>query len=167
MQKLWNHGRQFNSVSPSSFSRMAKQMDIDPVEALRMRYRYLKSRLLDAKADYLRLQEIDPYFWWWMDAANDLNRLVQFAKKFKVKPAGNSITDEMVETAKEYPVTSLVEFVRGKSLAFCHDDHNPSAYYGSRVNRLMCPVCDKSFGPIDILMIRDGMSFPDAVRYLQ
>lgn len=167
MQKQWNHGRRLDSVSPSSFARMAVKMDMDPIEALRSRYRFLRQRLIEAKKDYMRLQEIDPYFWWWVDAAVDVQRLVAFAKRYSVKPIGNKITDDMIEQAKEYPVTGLVEFVRGKALAFCHDDHSPSAYHGSRVNRLMCPVCDKSFSSIDILIHRDGMSFPDAVRFLQ
>ena len=76
------------------------------------------------------------------------------------------ITDEMIEQARDYPVGQLVEFTRSKARAFCHEDKNPSAYHATRVNRLNCPVCDKSFDPIGILMERDGMSFKEAVTTL-
>ena len=156
-----------NSVRPFSFGRMASEMGIDPIVALRMRYRYLHRRLQVMKALYLECGDIDPYFWWWMDAANELLELVAYAKRYKSKPKGLGITDDMVLAAREYPITQLVEFIRGKAQAFCHDDRNPSAFHGSRNNSLVCPVCDKQFSSLDVLILRDGMSFPDAVRYLQ
>jgi len=76
------------------------------------------------------------------------------------------ITDEMIEQARNYPIEKLVEFTRGKARAFCHEDKNPSAYHATRVNRLNCPVCDKSFDPIGILTERDGMSFKEALTTL-
>lgn len=76
------------------------------------------------------------------------------------------ITDEMIERARQVPVPHLIEFRRGKATAWCHEDRNPSLYFGSRTNKAVCPVCDKKFGPIDILMQRDGMSFKEAVKGL-
>lgn len=80
---------------------------------------------------------------------------------------GNEITDEMIERARMFPVGLLVEFRRGKTTAWCHDDRNPSAFHGTRKNVVVCPVCDKKFGPIDVLMTRDGLPFAEAVRRLQ
>ena len=76
------------------------------------------------------------------------------------------ITDDMIEQARNYPIGQLVEFTRGKAQAFCHEDKNPSAYHATRVNRINCPVCGKSFDPIGVLMERDGMSFKEAVTTL-
>jgi hypothetical protein len=81
-------------------------------------------------------------------------------------PKPGAITDEMIERAREYPVENLVEFVRGKAKAWCHDDRNPSMFHGTRNNIVVCPVCDKKFGPIDVLVTRDGMTFRDAVLTL-
>lgn len=83
-----------------------------------------------------------------------------------VKDRDNGITDEMIARAKETPIDSVVEFTRGKTRAWCHDDNNPSMYHGTRTNTAVCPVCDKKFDPIAVLMTRDGMNFPDAVRSL-
>lgn len=158
------------AISPSSVARTAVKMDIDPIVALRMRYRYLKEYAEDMKSVYLKEKTIDPYFWWWVDAAMQVQSLVDFAKQYKhnkPKLLKNMITDFMIQNAAKYPIPQLVEIVHGRTTAFCHDDKNPSAYYGSRVNRLFCPVCAKSFNPINILMERDGMSFPSAVLFLQ
>lgn len=77
-----------------------------------------------------------------------------------------NITDEQIEAAKLTPVESLIEFQRGKSTAWCHPDKNPSLYHGTRKNLAVCPVCDRKFGPVDILMSRDGLSFVEAVQQL-
>lgn len=83
------------------------------------------------------------------------------------KVSADTITDAMIEAARAVPVNTLVDFGRGgKVKAWCHDDRNPSMYHGTRSNRAVCPVCDKKFGPIDVLVERDGMSFAEAVRYL-
>ena len=78
----------------------------------------------------------------------------------------NRISDEDIESAREYPVSLLVPFVRGKATAWCHSDRNPSLFHGTRKNLAVCPVCDKKFGPIDICIERDGMSFSEAVKFL-
>jgi hypothetical protein len=76
------------------------------------------------------------------------------------------ITDEMIQTARDYPITQLIEFTRGKAIAFCHEDRNPSMYHQTRLNRACCPVCDKSFDPISVLVERDGMTFKSAIHQL-
>lgn len=82
------------------------------------------------------------------------------------KKIKGTVTDDMIEAASNYPVERLVELVRGKTKAWCHEDKNPSAYHGTRTNTIVCPVCDKKFNAIQILMIRDGKTFFDAVKEL-
>jgi hypothetical protein len=155
------------STSPSAFSRMATVMGLDPIVALRIRYRYLRGRVAEFRDLFLECPEIDPYFWWWVDAATELSSLTVYAQRYKRKPAGNGITDEMVAIARDYPVLQVVEFVNGHAFAFCHEDHKPSLYYGSRNKSLCCPVCDRQFSALDVLILRDGMSFTAAVSALQ
>lgn len=77
------------------------------------------------------------------------------------------ITDEMIAQAKDYPVERLVEFDRsGKALAFCHDDKSPSMNWNRKANRAHCFPCGKSFNAVDILMVRDGFTFVNAVKHL-
>ena len=83
-----------------------------------------------------------------------------------VNKPSNRITDADIERARDYPVNQLIEFTRGKAIAFCHEDRNPSMFYGSRTNTAQCPVCGKSFDAIAVLMDRDGYSFVDAVKSL-
>jgi len=78
----------------------------------------------------------------------------------------SQLSEDQIEQARQYPIEKLIDFNRGKAIAFCHDDKNPSLYHARRTNRANCPVCDRSFNPVDVLMIRDGMSFASAVRNL-
>ena len=83
------------------------------------------------------------------------------------KTDDNEINENMVSRAKMTPVTDLVEFVNGRATAWCHNDSRPSLYVATRINKIVCPACgDKRFDSIDILMTRDGLSFPEAVKRL-
>lgn len=89
--------------------------------------------------------------------------------KITVKPRDDkqsAIVDEMIEQAKAYSVDRLIDFNRGKALAFCHDDHNPSLSHWKETNLARCFVCNKTFNAIDILIHRDGLTFQEAVRRL-
>lgn len=148
-------------MTPHATIRTAKLFDIDPIEALRMRYRYLLDCLVETLSG-----ESDRY---WITDLCHLREVVALGKKLgKKNPAGsNDITDEMIQQAMSVPIDSIVEFIRGHTTAICHDDKRPSAFHGTRTNKLVCPVCDTKYGPIDVLMVRDGLSFPAAVLQLQ
>lgn len=164
-----NSPKQHKAVTPAQIVRVAILIDADPVEALRSRYRFLKEHVEAYKSAYIITGKIDPYFWWWVESAAEMIAVASYAKRFKVRPVvpSSGITDEMIESARSVPINQIVEFIRGTATAFCHDDRHPSAYYGDRTNTLVCPVCNKHFDSIGVLMHRDGMSFPDAVRFLQ
>lgn len=93
---------------------------------------------------------------------SEIEKLIEIEDKPK-----DGITDDMIWTAKHFPIELLIEFTKGKSLAFCHTDTNPSLSMHSKSNTCRCFVCDKSFDPIAVLMERDKLSFIDAVRQLQ
>jgi hypothetical protein len=148
-------------MTPYAIIRAAKEFDIAPVEALRMRYRYL----LDLLAAELAVSS--PF---WPDYLCELRQLVAFGKRYaKRKPdRAGDITDDMIEQARAYPMTQLIEFKRGKTQCFVHDSKDPDMAYHAKTNTVRCfGSCCKSFDTIGVLMIRDGLSFPDAVRYLQ
>lgn len=76
------------------------------------------------------------------------------------------ITDEMVEQARAVDTGTLVKFVHGRTVGFCHDGDNPTAFVRLPSGKAYCHVCCKTFNAVDILVQRDGYKFPDAVRYL-
>lgn len=143
----------------------AHQMGIHPKAAASMRIRYLKQSLeplLNAYAD----KGHPIVFHWIVELFEEIawvkkraNRRISVNKK-------NGITDSMIEDARQSDVREVVDFRRGKAVAWCHEDKNPSLYYANRINRAVCPVCDKKFSALDVLIERDGMSFIDAVRSL-
>ena len=98
-----------------------------------------------------------------MALTKEIRRIVRYKEPV---PQGR-ITDEMVAQAREYPVEQLIDFSQGgKVMAWCHADTQPSLSWWKNGNKAVCWPCDKKFGPIDILMHRDSMTFIDAVRYL-
>ena len=76
------------------------------------------------------------------------------------------LTPSMIQEAREVPIQSVVQFVNGLARCWEHEDKKPSVYIGSRTNKAFCPVCAKSWNPIDVLITRDGVSFPAAVKEL-
>lgn len=96
----------------------------------------------------------------------------------KVKLKGetpNEITPQMVENARNFPIEELLEQQpKGAGKVVCcpfHEDSSPSARV--KHNHLVCFAgCKpkngkKGWNPISLLMERDGLSFPAAVRALQ
>jgi hypothetical protein len=142
----------------------AEEFGINIDSAIRMRIRYLL-QVIDQWPGYIADGgEIPPLDVW--QAFDEIVDLQRYGKNSTRVQRPDAITDDMIAQAKAYPVETLVEFTRGKTKAFCHPDKNPSAFHGTRTNRIVCPVCDKKFGPIDILMERDGMTFIEAVKQL-
>jgi hypothetical protein len=127
---------------------------------------------LNKEFDYYMTCECD-YLTWRViclpsitDILKELSQLRKDLFYRSMPKSQDEITPEMIQDAKSSPVTAILDLANGKTRAFCHDDARPSLYVLKRINKAHCPVCDKKFDAIDILMQRDGLSFPDAVRKL-
>jgi hypothetical protein len=99
-------------------------------------------------------------------AKKELKKVDREIKSLTQKPKEGEITDDMIETAREYPIENLIEFRNGRCKAFCHDSDRYSVAKSRNANGIWCHVCGKFFNPIDIRVFRDGMSFVEAVRSL-
>lgn len=154
----------------------AEEMNVNLQHAVWCRLRYLRQRIQQEveELDFWAESECPTspaFFNRHMDTVTKLARearALSLAAKEppKERRGDDHITDEQIERARQYPVTQLIDFHRGKSHAWCHNDRNPSLYLAPRVNRVVCPVCAKYFSSIDVLMERDGLTFPEAVRRL-
>lgn len=128
---------------------------------LRIRYLKLKAEIV---RDKLKLAEDD------RDIIELAGKLIDLKRKIRwlnTPTSKDTITDEMISIARSHPIELLVEFNKGKALAWCHDDKYPSMSLDLKRNKCRCFVCDKSFDSISILMERDGMTFIEAVRSMQ
>lgn len=121
-----------------------------------------KGDICDWKGDKAQLLSIIKATPEWIPPPVEPKREIRQIKRDKKA----SVTDEMIEAAKMYPIDKLVELVHGKALAFCHEDKNPSLTFNPAKNKCRCHVCGKSFSTIDILVMRDGYKFIEAVRSL-
>lgn len=148
---------------PGSLFRKAKEFGITRRAAVTMRRRYLEPYL-----GLMVLAGDEVSLLWAKEIKEELDYLIAHeAGEFVQERKTESITDDMVERARNVPVTSLLQFGRnGRAAAWCHEDRRPSLYLMSRTGRAACPVCNKSFDAIAILVERDNYSFTDAVRIL-
>lgn len=78
----------------------------------------------------------------------------------------SSITDAMIQTAKDYPFTDLHQFRNGTCICPFHADKAPSMKLYSN-NTVHCFSCQKSWDTIAFIRELEGLSFPDAVKRLQ
>ncbi len=91
-------------------------------------------------------------------------------KRLKAAPSNNPelITDDDIETARNYPIDKVIEFKHGRCKGFCHDgDSELSMSHFVKGNKVKCFVCDRSFSALDVLIERDNYSFIDAVKELR
>ena len=80
--------------------------------------------------------------------------------------APGGITPEMIDQARQYPITSIIEFTKGRYRC-CpfHEDRKPSmALYENHVH---CFVCNRTWDSISATMALDGVTFREAVLALQ
>lgn len=76
-----------------------------------------------------------------------------------------------LQRLRDLPIEQVAERVglrveRHKSLCPFHDDHRPSLTFHARSNTFRCFSCGARGGPIDLVMRRLGMSFPEACQWL-
>ncbi|MDD3295571.1 MAG: CHC2 zinc finger domain-containing protein [Geobacteraceae bacterium] len=142
--------------------------------AVRMRLRFLKSRMVELQeeiAEYSVPGRQDDVWaiYCVRDSQRELNPL-EFEAKTLIRflrhgaSEKTSLPKAMIAPAREYPFGKLLQF-KGK-MTHCpfHDDRNPSmALYGNRVH---CFVCNRSWDAIDFVMERQGLKFREAVRHL-
>ncbi len=87
------------------------------------------------------------------------------AAKGKVRP--DEITPDMIQRAREYPFARLYEFKRNMARCPFHDDKTPS-FALMKDNTARCfGACGKSWDTIAFVREKEGLSFPEAVRWLQ
>lgn len=156
--------------------KIAEDMGLPKQFAIRARQRYLTAAKTDLRKDvivfghfsdgsgslsdeFATLGLIDTRY-----NQIELERELQAMRR--IGKVDNGITDEMITDARNYPVDKLVDFNRGKAIAFCHDDKNPSLVFLTRKKLAWCPVCDIYYNSVDVLVKRDGYNFKEAVKCL-
>ena len=77
------------------------------------------------------------------------------------------ITDEMIQRAKEYPISDILgETTNGKYQCIDHDDHNPSMHYYKQTNSVYCFSCGYSADSIAVYQKVYNVDFKTAVKKL-
>lgn len=76
------------------------------------------------------------------------------------------IDSEMVAVAKAVPVDTLLEFHQGYALCLWHEEEKPSLHHHAASNRVKCFSCGFGGSAVDIIMKKEGLDFPSAVKFL-
>lgn len=155
----------------------AREVGLNEMDGIRLRMSALREQIAIQRA-YIEQMEIE------LEEGNELTRcfLQHTINRAKEKISRmqrehsmivipnhmiKGITDDDIEKAKQYPIEKLIESRKGnRCIAFCHDSDSYSMGINTKSNRLHCFVCNKSFNPIDVLVMRDGYTFIEAVRRL-
>ncbi len=147
-------------LTPYQIKQHAKDFGLSYRSAARMRKKYLVQQLnqgIEWMLEENTQPDIMPN-----DALNELLALVR-----PLENIGHSrITPDMVEQARGVKIDTLINFQRGKTTAWCHEDKNPSLFHGRTLNIAVCPVCDMKFDAIAIQRHITGQTFIEAVRSL-
>jgi len=152
-------------MMPFQIEKIAKDFDISFNSACAMRVRYLFSVIdqwflyFDESSNETPEPDI-------IDACSEICSIRIYQQQIKKGPVKQTITDEMIEAARSYPIENVVEFHKGVAIAFCHADKRPSLSWHKAKNKATCFPCGKSFNAVDVLMERDGLSFAEAVKQL-
>lgn len=96
----------------------------------------------------------------------EANALLNHVNGKETVQVSGGITQEMIDQARQYPITSIIEFSKGRYRC-CpfHEDRNPSmALYENHVH---CFVCNRTWDSISAAMALDGVTFREAVLALQ
>ena len=83
-----------------------------------------------------------------------------------LRPKDNQITPDMIARAREYPITQLIEFTRGKTrcISGTHEDKHPSM--SLKDNFAHCFSCGYHADSIAVCMQIKNLSFQEAVKWL-
>ena len=137
----------------------AKKYGINKLAAGRMRVRYL-------------LEQIDENSCCWFTQM--INNQMMDEALYIIKNMWreeiaykDDITDQDIESARNYPIDQLIDFRGGKAMAWCHNDKAPSLTHWKKGNKARCFPCNKTYDSISVLMERDNYSFIDAVKALR
>jgi len=96
----------------------------------------------------------------------EANALLNHVNGKETVQAPGGITPEMIDQARQYPISSIIEFSKGRYRC-CpfHEDRNPSmALYENHVH---CFVCNRTWDSISATMALDDVTFREAVLALQ
>jgi len=151
-------------MRPAQIVTAAGEIGIPITAALDMRMRYLFG-LMEGWKEFIsgRTSEIPALTY------PAIQKQIEALHRYESDPnPKGKITDDMIATAKEYPIEKVIDFdKRGNAMAFCHVDKNPSLSWYKAANKAHCWSCSRSFDTIEVLRQRDGMSFISAVKELQ
>ena len=78
----------------------------------------------------------------------------------------NKITDDMIERARQYPISNMVQVKRGIAICPFHNDKQPSMSVSDKKNLYYCHACKAGGDSITFVMSKENMTFSDAVLYL-
>ena len=102
------------------------------------------------------------------DLVETENRINWFRLGLLVKKTATGLTEDQIQTAREYPVVDLIESKRIKDSFCCpfHEEKTPS-FHVYKDNHWYCFGCGKhGQNAIDFVVEKQKLTFTEAVRFL-
>jgi hypothetical protein len=146
--------------------RNAREEGLDVENAIKIRIMNLKQEIREIKQHYDTANNAIKAFFVHNQIMDGYKEIEYLERRLVPRQESDELTKEMISRARDYPIEQLIQFTHGKAMAFCHEDKTPSLSKHPSKNYCRCFVCNKTFGPIDVLMEQHGMNFPEAVKAL-
>jgi hypothetical protein len=86
---------------------------------------------------------------------------------FRRQNLKDEITPVMIEQAKAFPFSELIEFKNKSAMCPFHEGQTPALRYYPESNTAWCFACCRMWDTIEWVKEKDGLSFKDAVKRLQ
>lgn len=154
-------------MRPDQIKKTAEEFDVSIGSAIKARIRYLLG-LIDRWIAYIDEQTNVPPESDTMAALDEIIRLRAYEGRLKRGFSKQSITDDQIQAALEYPIERLFDFGRSSRIP-CpfHNSKGPDLSYHAKTNTVRCfGACGKSWNPINVLMDLEGRDFISAVKHL-
>jgi hypothetical protein len=111
--------------------------------------------------------------WFWRDIIESFNNITRKATDTIIKRNTFILENKSdsfpatIEKAKQYPITSLLEFKGGKTLCIFHPDKKPSLYYYEKTNTCYCFSCHTYADSIKVYQQLKQCTFNQSLKALQ
>ena len=107
--------------------------------------------------------------WFWLDINASFIEPVRdrllLLERLRKNPTKKK--DLNIEKAKQFPISSLIDFRYRKAKCIFHEDHSPSLYYYPNTNTVYCFACNTFADSIKVYQTIHQCTFRKAVLALQ
>jgi hypothetical protein len=168
----WDNKNKYKPLHTPSIREITEQLKIYPEAKKYLKQQTSKAKKILKKLEIaewiIRRKSFNKGFWF--DVIDILYRIpAEFIIKRNTlsidqKEYGNKLN---IDKAKQYPITSLLEFKHNTTICIFHNEKTASMHYNEKTNTVYCFGCHEFGDSIKVYQQLNNCSFVQAVKALQ